>query len=73
MERPRIETVAGLIVVRWPDNEIRLTPSQAMSLMADETLRSAIRFAVQRLRGQVTRKGEGKTHAGEFMPGGMEL
>lgn len=73
MERPRIEAVAGLIVVRWRDNEIRLTPEQAMSLTADETLRSAIRFAVQRLRGQVTLKGEGKSHAGEFMSGGMEM
>jgi hypothetical protein len=34
MERPRIETVAGVIVVRWRDNEIRLTPQQAMSLTA---------------------------------------
>lgn len=72
MERPSIEIVAGQIVVRWRDNAMQLTTEQAVSLTADETLRSAIRFAVQRLRGQVTLKGEGNTPPGETMPSGME-
>lgn len=53
MERPSVEIAGGMIRIRWPHKHIDLTPTEAMTLLADETTRSAIRRSVLRLRGEI--------------------